>query len=123
MRDGVVVLDSDLTVQSWNERSEELWGMRFAEVRGHSFLGLDIGLPMEQVRPLMRASLSNEDGDGSGPIELAATNRRGKAIRVRVSASPLWAPNDSRQGVILVMEEMRPNGGDQTHDGAQQPPN
>jgi two-component system CheB/CheR fusion protein len=34
-----------------------------------------------------------------------ATNRRGKAIKCRVSCSPLLAHNKQRQGVILLMEE------------------
>jgi two-component system CheB/CheR fusion protein len=39
-------------------------------------------------------------------VELDAVNRRGKAIRCRVTCTPLIAPGDKRQGVILMMEEL-----------------
>jgi two-component system, chemotaxis family, CheB/CheR fusion protein len=32
--DGLIVVDDDLRVQAWNTRSEDLWGLRSAEVQG-----------------------------------------------------------------------------------------
>src|SRR5690606_201452 len=45
---GVVVVDSDLQIRIWNQRSEELWGLKADEVIGKPFLNLDIGLPVER---------------------------------------------------------------------------
>src|SRR5205085_4120681 len=58
LRDGVVVVDQDMVVLAWNNRSEDLWGMREEEVIGKHFLNLDIGLPVEKLRPLIRERLS-----------------------------------------------------------------
>jgi two-component system, chemotaxis family, CheB/CheR fusion protein len=99
----VAVLDPDLRVLVWNRGSEDLWGLRQEEVQGEHFLNLDIGLPVDKVRPALRASMSGQDG--SQTVLVDATNRRGKPIRVRVSCSPLVGDHDDIHGVILVIEE------------------
>ena len=38
----------------WNRQAEELWGLRPEEAVGQHFLNLDIGLPTDQLRPLIR---------------------------------------------------------------------
>jgi two-component system, chemotaxis family, CheB/CheR fusion protein len=103
LRAGVVVVDRDLRIRSWNARAEDLWGVRSAEVVGEHFLNLDIGLPFEQLRPLLRAA-SAPDGDAA-EVTLAAVNRRGRTVTVRVVCTPLQhshgRPSD---GAIVVME-------------------
>src|SRR5262249_42643993 len=49
LRAGVVVIDRNLKVAIWNRRSEDLWGLRSDEAVGQPFLGLDIGLPTENL--------------------------------------------------------------------------
>ena len=105
---GVVVLDKSLAVRVWSKRSEELWGLRSDEVVGHSFLRLEIGIPVEDLMKSLRASLDN---GGPQVVELEGVNRRGKPIRCRVSLTPLkGAPADSK--VLLLMEES-PRGNEQ----------
>jgi two-component system, chemotaxis family, CheB/CheR fusion protein len=99
----VAVLDPDLRVLVWNRGSEDLWGVRQEEVQGQHFLNLDIGLPLDQVRPALWASMSGDDGAQTVTVE--ATNRRGKRVRVRVSCSPLVGDHKDIHGVILVVEE------------------
>jgi two-component system, chemotaxis family, CheB/CheR fusion protein len=99
----VVVLDPDLRVLVWNAGSEDLWGLRQDEAQGEHFLSLDIGLPVDQVRPAMRAAMSGQDGAQAVLVE--ATNRRGRQIKVRVSCSPLVGDDKDVRGVILVVEE------------------
>ena len=103
MRGGVVVLNTELQVQIWNGRAEELWGLRASEVKDKNFLILDIGLPVEQLKQPMRACLSKEAENAS--LTLDAVNRRGKAIRCLVTCAPLTDVNGIVQGVILSMEE------------------
>ena len=103
MRSGVVVLDRELHVVAWNPRAEDLWGLRADEVRSQNFLNLDIGLPTEQLRAGIRACLSG-DGDHMEQV-VPATNRRGRAIVCRVTASPLTGSHKEVRGVILLMEE------------------
>jgi len=109
LRDGVVVLDPSLQVRSWNSRAEDLWGLRADEVRGRHLLTLDIGLPVDQLKPLIRACLNGQSP--LEPLALPATNRRGKAITVRVTATRLHGSGRSVQGVILLMEDSRSDGG------------
>src|SRR5215211_2935778 len=100
----VTVLDPDLRVLVWNHGSEELWGVRQEEVQGQHFLNLDIGLPIEQVRPTLKAAMSGEEGTQSTMIE--ATNRRGRTVTCRVTCSPLLDNDKHLRGVIvLVVDE------------------
>ena len=50
-------------------------GVRQEEVQGQHFLRLDSGLPIDQVRPALRAAMSGDNGTRSTLIQ--ATNRRG----------------------------------------------
>jgi two-component system CheB/CheR fusion protein len=104
---GAAVLDKTMHVQVWNERAVDLWGMRSDEVVGKSFFDLDIGLPAEQLRQLIRA------GAGGSPIHdelvVTAMTRKGRQIRCRVIAHTL-GNGDQPTGVVLVMEELKPDG-------------
>ncbi|MDQ2678620.1 MAG: PAS domain-containing protein, partial [Actinomycetota bacterium] len=46
---GLVAVDADLRVLSWNAGAENLWGARADEAEGRTLLSLDIGLPLEQL--------------------------------------------------------------------------
>jgi two-component system CheB/CheR fusion protein len=103
LRAGVAVVDQDLRVSSWNRRAEDLWGLRAAEVVGQHFLNLDIGLPFETLRPLLRAA--SAPGGAAGEVMLEAVNRRGRTITVRVVCTPLRDHGTpSGDGAIVVME-------------------
>ena len=101
----VVVLDRQLHVQLWNGQSRELWGLSSEDVEGRHLLGLDIGLPVEQLRPMLLAALKGENG--AQQMTLDAVNRRGKAIRCKVSCMTLSPLNDGVvTGLILMMEPL-----------------
>ncbi len=102
---GVVVIDSDGNILSWNAETENLWGLRLGEVAGQSLFELDIGLPVEQLREPIRACLA---GENHLVLVLDAVNRRGRSFRCRVRCNPLSGPQLERQGVILVMEAVEP---------------
>jgi two-component system CheB/CheR fusion protein len=104
LRAGVVVLDAELQVRVWNRQAQELWGLRQDEAVGQHFLNLDIGLPTDRLRPMIRRVLGGEDG--SQEATLAAVNRRGRSIDVRVLCSALRDSTDEASGVILTMEEI-----------------
>jgi two-component system CheB/CheR fusion protein len=101
---GVVVLDPELRVQVWNEQAQELWGLRRDEAVGQHFLNLDIGLPTDQLRPLIRAALTEEPDRHE--IVVKAVNRRGRSIAVRVQGSPFDVRESGACGVILTMENI-----------------
>jgi two-component system, chemotaxis family, CheB/CheR fusion protein len=108
VRSGVVVLDRELHVIAWNYRAEDLWGLRSDEVRGQNFLNLDIGLPTGELRPGIKTAMSHDGGSEYSEVVLSATNRRGKAIRCKVMATPLLGLGREVRGVILMMEELPP---------------
>jgi two-component system, chemotaxis family, CheB/CheR fusion protein len=110
LRSGVVVLDRELHIIAWNPRAEDLWGLRAEEVRSQNFLNLDIGLPTEQLRAGLRACLNGSGGHMEQVVP--ATNRRGRAITCRITATPLTGGNKEVRGVILLMDEQ---GSGSTH--------
>jgi two-component system CheB/CheR fusion protein len=104
MHGAAVVVNRDLNVLVWNERARDLWGLRADEVQGKSVLNLDIGLPVAELRAPIRACL--QDGADYKEMVLDALNRRGKAMRCRVTCTPLLASGKRRDGVILIMDEV-----------------
>ena len=106
---GVVVLDRELRVLSWNRTAEELWGLRAEEVVGRPFLGLDIGLPVDSLAEQVAAAAA---GDGDQEVTLDAVNRRGAPVRCVVRCMPLLGGAGTSQGAIVTMDvEARPGGG------------
>ncbi len=105
LREGVVVVDREFQIMAWNQHAQEMWGLRQEEVQGKNFLNLDIGLPLETLRPVVRDVLTGNLDNRE--IELEAVNRRGKSIRVGVSCSPFQEQDKAVQGAILILQELR----------------
>ena len=97
----ITVFDPDLRVLVWNPGAEDLWGVRQEEVQGQHFLNLDIGLPIDQVLPVLRAAMGGENGSQSTVIQ--ATNRRGRTVVCRVTCSPLLDSDRTLRGAIMVV--------------------
>ncbi|WP_024804960.1 CheR family methyltransferase [Nocardia sp. BMG51109] len=97
---GVVVLDGDLRVRSWNRGAEELWGLRADEVRHQLFTALDFGLPTEQLHDTIKHTL--ETGHRSNPVDVPAVNRIGRSIVCAVTCTIM---DGIRDAVVLLMEE------------------
>ena len=103
LRKAVVVVDTDLRVKAWNDQAEDMWGLRSDEVRGKHFSNLDIGLPVDQIRPILGECISG--ACDAKDVTLKAVNRRGRAIQCHVSCSPLSETGAGIRGAILLMEE------------------
>jgi two-component system CheB/CheR fusion protein len=108
LRGGVAVVDRELKVTGWNRHAEDLWGLRSDEVNGQHLLNLDIGLPVDQLRGVLRSCLT---GDGHPAVQLEAINRRGKGLKVRVTCSPLLGATEEIRGVIVHMEPLGDGAG------------
>ncbi|MGY1617077.1 CheR family methyltransferase [Geodermatophilus sp. SYSU D00691] len=102
-RVGVAVVDPDLRVLAWNTAAEDLWGVREDEARGQHLLGLDIGLPLDDLQALLRRQIAG-DGVAHEAIELAAVNRRGRQVLVRVTVSPFQPSSEGREGAVVLMD-------------------
>jgi two-component system CheB/CheR fusion protein len=107
LRVGAVAIDRNFGVLQWNDKASDLWGLRADEVQGQSFMNLDIGLPIEPLRALLRAVLTRQSVYEE--IILEATNRRGKLFQCRITCTPLVGVEQDIQGIIVLMEEW---GGD-----------
>src|SRR5215475_1407934 len=112
LRAGVAVVNRDLQVVVWTGPAENLWGLRRDEAIGQHFLNLDIGLPVDRLRPVLRQVFV--DGAGVHELRVPAVNRRGRNVVVRVTCTAL-NPNGTATpaGAILVMEpeDTYPDGG------------
>ncbi|WP_330181221.1 PAS domain-containing protein [Nocardia sp. NBC_01503] len=97
---GVVVLDGELRVRSWNRGAEELWGLRGDEVQNQAFFTLEFGLPTERLHENLQRCMKT--GRRFGPVAIPAINRIGRSINCAVTCSPL---DGSHDGVVLLMEE------------------
>jgi two-component system CheB/CheR fusion protein len=104
-RIGVVVVDPELRVLAWNAAAEDLWGVREDEALGQHVLGLDIGLPVQELQPLLLGQVVGT-AEPHETVELDAVNRRGRQIRVRVTVSAFRTTADGRGGAVLQMDPL-----------------
>ena len=88
--------------RSGTGRPRSCGGCGREEAVGQHFLNLDIGLPIDRLRPLIRRTLADEDGSQEAIVD--AVNRRGRTIEVRVLGSALRAITGEVAGIILTME-------------------
>ena len=102
VRLGLVVVDREMRVVVWNRGCEELWGLRADETNGEVLTSLDIGLPMETVRPLIGHAFVDPDTTGESTVE--AVNRRGRATQVRVVCTSFQSPDGGVSGALLLMD-------------------
>ncbi|MEW2355605.1 CheR family methyltransferase [Spirillospora sp. NPDC029432] len=104
----VIVVDDQLRVTVWSQGAEELWGLRADEANGQHLLGLDIGLPVREIAPLVHRSL--EPGrTGRAGTTVDAINRRGRSVRLWIETSQL-SDKGAAQGVILIANHTVPHG-------------
>jgi len=99
----VIVLDGQLQVELWNDVAADLWGLRADEVNGKHFFGLDIGLPVEQLKQPIAALMRH--GDQRVDTQIEAMNRRGRQIRLHVQCVSVGS-GDQGKGVIVLMQEL-----------------
>jgi two-component system CheB/CheR fusion protein len=101
----VAVVDRSQKVIVWNGLAEDLWGLRASEAEGEHFLNLDIGLPLETLRPALRERLNG--AEDAATTVLDATDRRGHAFRCEVTMLPAGGPgSDGGASVILLMKRV-----------------
>ncbi|MDD7938670.1 PAS domain-containing protein [Actinomycetospora lutea] len=102
-------MDSELIVQAWNGRADDLWGVRSEEAVGQHLLNLDIGLAMDRVRPLVRDVLAG-NVPREDPLRTEAINRRGRSVQLAVAVSPLTGRESLPGGAIILMDHIDGTG-------------
>ena len=78
---GLLVVDREMRVIAWNRGCEELWGLRSDEAVGAVLLTLDIGLPVEQLKPLIGSAFVGQDASGEITVS-AGRDDRGRRLVV-----------------------------------------
>jgi two-component system, chemotaxis family, CheB/CheR fusion protein len=101
LRSGVIVIDVEMRITLWNHSSEDLWGLRRDEVENQHLLNLDIGLPLQELRPMVREALVSPEFNGRAIVQ--AINRRGRDVRIQVLCNGLQREGRTI-GAILVMD-------------------
>jgi len=109
MTAGIAVVDSELKVVTWNTTAAELWGLRPDEAVGQHMLNLDIGLPVDRLRPLLKAQMAFDEGNHE-TVQLEAVNRRGRPVTVQVTVRRLLGPDSLAPGAIIVMNILEEGG-------------
>lgn len=99
---GLIVVDRETRVMLWNRGCEELWGLRADEAQGSALASLDIGLPTDDVKPLIGQAFV--DPGVTTEAILDAVTRRGRQARVRIVCSGFRAPEETTSGALLLME-------------------
>ncbi|GAA4872326.1 PAS domain-containing protein [Actinomycetospora straminea] len=105
LRTAVIVVDTELIMQAWNGRADDLWGVRSDEAVGQHLLNLDIGLATDRVRPLVRDVLQGT-APREDPLRLEAINRRGRPVQISVAVSPLTGRESRPDGAIILMDHV-----------------
>jgi two-component system CheB/CheR fusion protein len=105
---GILTVDDDGTVTTWNAACAELWGLRPEEVVGRRLDDLDSGFPSVELAPLLDHVRSRPEA-GHRSTELSAINRRGRQVRLRVTVSPLTR-DDHPVGALVVTEGLDAGG-------------
>jgi two-component system CheB/CheR fusion protein len=98
----IAVLDRRGTVRIWNTRAVDLWGLRADEAVGQHFLVLDIGLPVEELKSALKATLAAKEPRTERILD--ATNRRGRAFRCTVTLLPLTSGREADGAIVLMAE-------------------
>ncbi len=88
-------------VRVWNAATTDLWGVTAEEAVGADLAELGTGLPLEEVRAAVEAAA--HDG-GAATVDVDATERHGRRVRLRVAVSPLMDGDGVSAGAILITE-------------------
>lgn len=104
VKSGLVVVDREIRVIAWNRGCEDMWGLRSGEAVGKPLGQLDIGIPVDDLKPLIGNAFV--DADAAGEISLEAVNRRGRTVTVRVVCSSFRGIEGSANGALLLMESV-----------------
>jgi two-component system, chemotaxis family, CheB/CheR fusion protein len=104
----VIVVDKATRVQSWNRKAEDLWGLRADEVRGQYLLDLDIGFPVDRLRQPIKSVVTGQKD--SLTVKVDGINRRGKAVEVSITCSPLGPAADTRGAILMIEAREKASG-------------
>ena len=98
---GVVVLDRDAVVTTWNEVAEQLWSLRADQVVGRPFFALPIGDLAPRVRQVFEAVTAS--GQPATVTDVPYTRPGGQAARGSLRVLPLINIEHQCAGAFILM--------------------
>jgi two-component system CheB/CheR fusion protein len=99
---GLVVVDREMRIVVWNRAAEDMWGLRADEVAGSALSRLDIGLPMDDIKPMIGNAFVNPES--AGTVRVEAVNRRGRSVQLQVVCTAFISVTNAITGAMLFME-------------------
>jgi two-component system, chemotaxis family, CheB/CheR fusion protein len=102
---GVLVVDTDLLVQLWNESAEQMTGLRGFEAQGRRLTDLPLGLPVEDLARRLADAVHGRQPTGG--FEVALTDRFGHDRRRRLTVSALRRVDaDQVMGAVVTLADV-----------------
>jgi len=98
----ICVIDIELTVQLWNDRAAEIWGVDPEAAVGRSLLELDLGFPVATLEASMRACVA---GEGNRQVTAEGVRRDGRTFQCHVAVTELRHDRGVQWGAIVVTTE------------------
>jgi two-component system CheB/CheR fusion protein len=98
---GLIVVDAELKVHSWNRWNENIWGLREEAAIGQPFTTLDIGLPVQRLERALRRAIAESEAVETA---LETVDRRGRPMKCRVRISPLVFDDRTTGGAVIMLE-------------------
>ena len=98
---GIVVLDADGVVTTWNEVAEQMWGLRPEQVVGRPFFALPIGALAVRARQAFDTMLTQRRP--ADVQDVPYTRPGGQAIRGALRMLPLWNTQRECVGAMVLM--------------------
>ena len=107
LRFGVAVVNHQMSINVWNRRAGDLWGIRSDEAEGQHFLNLDIGLPVDSLKTPIRDCLAGQSTVEH--VRLDAVDRRGRSIVCDVTVIPQVSAGEIIGAIVLMGSDPEPN--------------
>ena len=99
MADGVVVVDREGKITTFNRAAEQVFDYQALDVIGRSCRDI-----VQDQTPILEQTL--ERGEGVTDVECRYQTRRGKELMLSVSTSILWAENGKVDACIAVIKDL-----------------
>jgi len=98
---GVIVIDRDAMVTSWNEAAEQMWGLRASQVVGRQFFTLPIGDVAQRAHQAFQAVLAS--GQSIEVPDVGYSRQAGQTARGTLRLLPLRDAAHATVGAFVLM--------------------
>ncbi|MCH9644605.1 MAG: PAS domain S-box protein [Gammaproteobacteria bacterium] len=101
---GIISVDNNYRVITWNEWNEKQWGLEAKEVVKKYLFDIEMGVDFNSIKN----SILNYK-HGRSVIDISARNRLGKTLECRLTVYPILKESGAQDGFILVLRDITEN--------------